>query len=160
MVVVVVVVIVVVLVVVVLVVVVVVVVGSQSPGWHVPGPMFVPPAFSQSSGLRSWQTSSMLGDVPVQQRTVDGAQPPGMQASQHWGKEPTHALPPLGALHWLGFFFTEQRVFPFLVVRQQVANPSRPHVDFAVQLRASFAHSGDRFPSWTISAMISREQLT
>jgi len=70
----------------VVVVVVVVVVTTQSPGWQVPGPMFTPPAAVQSSGVRSWQTSSMLGDVPVQQRIVSGAQPPGTHASQQLAK--------------------------------------------------------------------------
>jgi hypothetical protein len=150
----------VVVVVVVLVVVVVVVGGGQSPGSQVPGPMFVPPASVQSAGLRSWQTFSGPGCSPVQQRIVPGAQPPSMQASQHWGKEPTHALPPLGALHLLGSFLMEHRVLPFRVVRQQVTEPTRPHVDLPVQLRASRAQSAGRLPSWTSSSITSREHFT
>jgi hypothetical protein len=123
-------------------VVVVVVVVSQSPGWQVPGPRSIPPASVHSCGVSSWHMSSMPGDVPVQQRTVAGAQPVAVQASQQDAKLLTQAEPPLGALHFAALFLTEQRVRPRRSVRQHVTNSaSRPQVDFAEQFLASRTHS-------------------
>jgi hypothetical protein len=122
-------------------VVVVVVGASQSPGSQGPGPRFVPPAPVHSSAVRSWHTSSMAGDVPVQQRTVAGAQPPATQAWQQLAMLETQALPPLGALHFAAFFLTLQVVRPRRFVLQHVTWPGRPQVDFAEQLRASRTHS-------------------
>jgi hypothetical protein len=104
--------------------------------------------------------SSMLGDVPVQQRTVAGAQPPGTHASQQAAKLETQALPPPGALHFEASFLTEHLVRPRRVVRQQVTNPGRPQVDFAEQPRASRTQSCGRSPDAARAAITSREHLT
>jgi len=59
------------------------------------------------------------------------AQPLVVQASQQLEKAPTHAEPPLGALHWFAPFLVEHRVLPRLSVVQQVTNPGLPHVERA-----------------------------
>jgi hypothetical protein len=53
---------------------------------------------------------------------------------------PGVALPPFGALHLLSFLI-EHFDFPRLLTRQQVTNPSLPHVDLAAQLVTAPLHS-------------------
>jgi hypothetical protein len=60
-----------------------------------------------------------------------GKQPPALHASQQLEKNPTHELPPFGALHLSAPFLMEHRVLPRLSVVQQVTKPGLPHVDFA-----------------------------
>jgi hypothetical protein len=65
---------------------------------------------------------------------VPPAHPVSVHASQQLGKEPTHAVPFFGGLHFVASFLMLQVVFgrPFLiVVLQHVTDPGLPHVDFA-----------------------------
>jgi hypothetical protein len=61
------------------------------------------------------------------------AHPVAVHASQQLGCTPTHAVPPLGALHAAALLLVEHFVtVPF--VRQQVTKPALPHVERAAHL--------------------------
>lgn len=60
-----------------------------------------------------------------------GKHPPSPHASQQLDRNPTHELPPLGALHLSAPFLIEHFVLPRASVVQQVTKPGLPHVDFA-----------------------------
>ena len=77
---------------------------------------------------------------------VAPAQLPATQLSQQLGTAPTHAAPPLGAVHFAGLGFTAHFVTPFAVVRQQVTKPASPQVDFLAQLTTDALHCFGRVP--------------
>ena len=54
-------------------------------------------------------------------------------ASQQLGRSPTQAIPPRGGRHAAGLALMLHCCTPSAFVRQQVANPGRPHVDWAAQ---------------------------
>jgi hypothetical protein len=57
------------------------------------------------------------------------AQPLVVHASQQLGFVPTHAVPPLGAVHELAVLLVLQLVLPFVLVRQHVTKSGLPHVE-------------------------------
>jgi len=71
---------------------------------------------------------------------VIAVQLPALQLSQQLGVVPTHAEPPLGAVHFVWLDFTEHFVTAFAVVRQQVTKPGSPHVDRFAQRRTATPH--------------------
>ena len=85
---------------------------------------------------------------------------PGPHASQQLGTDPTHAVPPGGALQKAALLLVEQVVWPVRVVRQQVTKPGMPQVDCAAQDTTGSAHSGRSDPSSTAAATTASTQLT
>ena len=65
---------------------------------------------------------------------VGTAPQPSAQASQQLDVAPTHAEPPLGALHFEASFLVEHLVWPLEFVRQHVTKPGLPQVVFAAHL--------------------------
>ena len=76
-------------------------------------------------------------------------QPPLPHASQQLVAEPTHACPPLGALHDDARRLTVHLVAPLAFVRQQVTAPAFPHVERDAQRRTADWHSAG---SWWVAA--------
>jgi hypothetical protein len=87
-----------------------------------------PPAQARAHARPDYQAA------PVSRKAALGdAQPVAVHASQQLGCTPTHAVPPLGALHAAALLFVEHFVtVPF--VRQQVTKPALPHVERAAHL--------------------------
>ena len=85
----------------------------------------------------------MRGTVMV---VVVAAQPPAAQLSQQLCIVPTHAEPPLGAVHLAALGFTTHFVLPLAVVRQQVTNPALPQVDFLAHPSTEARHAFGRLP--------------
>jgi hypothetical protein len=77
---------------------------------------------------------------------VPPAQPPALQLSQQLGTAPTHAEPPLGAVHFAVTDLREHLVLLVAVVRQHVTKPFEPQVDFLAHRRTSALHSFGRLP--------------
>jgi hypothetical protein len=77
---------------------------------------------------------------------VSPAQPPALQLSQQLGTAPTHAEPPLGAVHFAWLDLTEHFVLPVAVVRQHVTKPGAPQVDFLAHRTTSNLHCLGRLP--------------
>jgi hypothetical protein len=77
---------------------------------------------------------------------VASTQLPAAQLSQQLGVVPTHAEPPLGAVHFAALGFTTHFVLPFAVVRQQVTNPALPQVDFLAHPSTAARHAFGRLP--------------
>jgi hypothetical protein len=71
---------------------------------------------------------------------------PAAQLSQQLGTAPTHAEPPLGAVHFAWLAFTEHFLVPFAVVRQHVTKPASPQVDFLAQPSTADRHAFGRLP--------------
>jgi len=71
---------------------------------------------------------------------------PAAQLSQQLGMVPTHAEPPLGAVHLAAFGFTTHFVLPLAVVRQQVTNPALPQVDFLAHPNTAARNAFGRSP--------------
>ena len=63
---------------------------------------------------------------------------PDPQVSQQLGASPTHAAPPLGAVHLPALGLMEHVVTPRGVVRQHETNPGLPQVDLAAHLTTAF----------------------
>jgi hypothetical protein len=63
--------------------------------------------------------------------------PPAPHASQQLANDPTHALPPYGAVQRAADDLIAHDVRPVLVVRQHVTKPGFPHVDLAAHLRTA-----------------------
>ena len=85
---------------------------------------------------------------------------PGPHASQQLGTDPTHAVPPVGALHTAALLLVEHVVWPVRLVVQQVTKPGLPQVDCAAQDTTGSAHSGRSDPSSTAAATTASTQLT
>jgi hypothetical protein len=81
---------------------------------------------------------------------VTPAQLPAAQLSQQLGAVPTHAEPPLGAMHFAALPFSEHLVLPFALVRQQVTEPAAPQVDFLAHARTAALHCFGRL--WLFAA--------
>jgi hypothetical protein len=77
---------------------------------------------------------------------VTPAQPPAVQPSQQLGTVPTHAEPPLGALHRAALGLSEHLVAAVAVVRQQVTKPGAPQVDFLAHPTTAALHCLGRLP--------------
>ena len=77
---------------------------------------------------------------------VASAQLPAAQLSQQLGMVPTHAEPPLGAVHLAAFGLTTHFVLPLAVVRQQVTNPALPQVDFLAHPNTAARNAFGRSP--------------
>ena len=77
---------------------------------------------------------------------VTPAQPPAVQLSQQLGTVPTHAEPPLGALHRAALGFSEHLVAPIAVVRQHVTTPGAPQVDCLAHPTTAALHCLGRLP--------------
>src|SRR5262249_24920356 len=93
------------------------------------------------------------GVVDVARRTgvgvIASAPLPPAQLSQQLGIVPTHAEPPLGAVHLAALGFTTHFVLPLAVVRQQVTNPALPQVDFLAHPRTEARQASRRLPFCT-----------
>ncbi len=87
--------------------------------------------------------------VPGQMNAPSGE--PAPQESQQLVPLPTHAWPPLGALHLAALDLIEHFTLPRLSTRQQVTDPGFPQMDFAAQLVTSPLHSFGRSPDATSS---------
>ncbi len=72
--------------------------------------------------------------------------PPAPQESQQLAAVPTHAWPPLGALHFSALDLVEHFTLPRRSMRQQVTAPGLPHVDLAAQRTTSPLHWRGRSP--------------
>jgi len=87
-------------------------------------------------------------------------QPPGPHASQQLGTDPTHAVPPGGALQKAALLLMEQVVWPVLLVRQQVTAPGLPQDDCAAQDTTEPSHSGRSEPFSTAASTTPSTQFT
>src|SRR5262245_42848152 len=85
---------------------------------------------------------------------VTSVQLPALQLSQQLGVVPTHAEPPLGAVHFVWLDFSEHFVAPFAVVRQQVTKPGSPQVDRFAQRTTIARHCFGRLPLFTAAPAI------
>jgi len=85
---------------------------------------------------------------------VAPTQVPALQLSQQLGTVPTHAEPPLGALHFAWLDFTEHFVLPVPVVRQHVTKPDRPQVDCFAHRTTVVLHCFGRLPLFAASFAI------
>src|SRR5262245_46871469 len=77
---------------------------------------------------------------------VAPTQPPASQLSQQLGTVPTHADPPMGAVHFATLDLIEHFVLPAAVVRQHVTNPVAPQVDLLAHFTTSALHSIGSLP--------------
>jgi hypothetical protein len=73
-------------------------------------------------------------------------QVPALQLSQQLGTVPTHAEPPLGALHLDSLGTTEHLVRPVAFVRQHVTKAGLPQVDLRAQPTTLALHCFGRVP--------------
>jgi hypothetical protein len=89
---------------------------------------------------------------------VPAAQPPGPHASQQLGTDPTHAVPPCGALQRSVPCVIEQLVLPVASVVQQVTKPGLPQVDWASHCTTEPLHWARSDPSSTAAAVTSPTQ--
>jgi len=89
-----------------------------------------------------------------------GQVPPAPHASQQLDADPTHAVPPGGALQARLPRLIEQRVLPWRSVRQQVVKRGLPQVDSAAQYTSVPLHSGRSDPYATAAYATSVTQLT
>jgi hypothetical protein len=67
-------------------------------------------------------------------------------ASQQLADEPTHAVPPFGAVHFSALFLIEHFTLPRRSMRQQVTAPGFPQVDLAAHRTTAPLHSVGRAP--------------
>jgi len=81
-------------------------------------------------------------------------------ASQQLDTDPTHAVPPCGALQRFSPCLIVQLVWPCASVRQQVTKPRLPQVDTAAQCTTAPLHSGRSDPSSTAAFTTCATQLT
>src|SRR5262245_3574805 len=104
-----------------------------------------PPSPTMTVCVRVWSVVVVAapGVVVV---VVAPTQPPALQLSQQLGTVPTHAEPPMGAMHFASLDFTEHFVAPAAVVRQHVTKPVAPQVDFLAHFTTSVRHSFGRLP--------------
>ena len=77
---------------------------------------------------------------------VAPTQPPASQLSQQLGVVPTHADPPIGAVHFAALDLIEHFVLPAAVVRQHVTKPVAPQVDFLAHFTTAALHCFGRLP--------------
>jgi len=89
-----------------------------------------------------------------------GHVPLAPHASQQLDTDPTHAVPPCGALQALSPCLTVQLVWPCASARQQVTKPRLPQVDTAAQCTTASLHSGRSDPSFTAASTTRATQLT
>jgi hypothetical protein len=89
-----------------------------------------------------------------------GHVPLAPHASQQLDTDPTHAVPPCGALQALSPCLTVQLVWPWALVRQQVTKPRLPQVDTAAQCTTAPLHSGGSDPSFTAASTTRATQFT
>src|SRR5262249_59107413 len=68
---------------------------------------------------------------------VAPVQLPALQLSQQLGRAPTHAEPPLGAVHLASFGFSRHFVLPEGGVRQHATKPGLPPAHFLAPCTAS-----------------------
>ena len=86
-------------------------------------------------------------------------EPPAPHASQQLGTDPTHAVPPGGALQF-PLCLVEQVVLPVALVWQQVTKPGLPQVDCAAHCTTAPLHWGRSDPFSTAASVTSPTQLT
>jgi hypothetical protein len=91
---------------------------------------------------------------------VPPAHEPSAHASQQLGTDPTHAVPPRGALQSCPAGLIEQVVLPVASVWQQVTKPGLPQVDCAAHCITAPLHCGRSDPFSTAACVTSSTQLT
>jgi len=87
-------------------------------------------------------------------------EPPAPHASQQLDCDPTHAVPPGGAVQLCPSCLIEQVVLPLESVWQQVTKPGLPQVDAAAQSTTASLHAARSSPSSMASFTTCATQLT
>jgi hypothetical protein len=87
-------------------------------------------------------------------------EPSAPHASQQLGTDPTHAVPPRGALQSLPRCLIEQLVLPLASVWQQVTKPGMPQVDCSAHCTTTPPHWGRSDPPSTAASATCSTQFT
>jgi hypothetical protein len=87
-------------------------------------------------------------------------EPPAPHASQQLDCDPTHAVPPGGAVQLCPSCLIEQVVLPLESVWQQVTKPGLPQVDAAAQSTTASLHAARSSPPSMASFTTCATQLT
>src|SRR5262245_66687696 len=105
-----------------------------------------PPCPTMTVWVRAWTVVVVVASPGVVVVVVAPTQPPASQLSQQLGTVPTHADPPMGAVHFAALDLIEHFVLPAADVRQHVTKPGAPQVDLLAHFTTSALHSIGSLP--------------